>query len=91
MEKFEVGDIVTWIVPDTAYSSGPYLVARIWSQDKHREDSVFLTHLDGSSVYWSSSSDGRKYKHEYIFTRRLRLDPFLDAARKAIHAQKTQA
>ena len=90
--RFEVGDVVTWV--DNAkgenYDPGPYVVEHLHPAD-YRGISmpcVRCTRLDGSPLYYRRS-DGVPVEHEWIQEQRLRLEPFLTAARKAVADART--
>jgi hypothetical protein len=80
MRKFNVGDVVTFKKPQTIYTPGPYVVDRVFT--KNDDPAVYVTRLDGSLVYYTLSSG--QYPHQWILQTELRLEPFLDAARKAV-------
>lgn len=84
MRKFEVGDIVNWARPEdqSTYQSGPYIVAMVHRLDRFNKPSVFLTRMDGSALYFRMDT-GHPERHEWINEDKLRMEPFLDAARKA--------
>ena len=72
----KVGDIVTWRYPaaQSTYTPGPYKLVSI------RGTSVFLECLDGRKVYFGTP---RTMEHQGVDITQIRVDPFLNAARKA--------
>lgn len=87
MERLKPGDIVTWAdTPEgqncrERYAPGPYIV-----KNYYNSKAITLMHLDGSDVrYRESTSKSKEFTdfHCGILENKLRLDVFLDAARKA--------
>ena len=84
MRKFNVGDVVTWINPaEKSYEPGPYIVVTVHPAGDFNKPSVFVTHMDGSPLHFYRM-ENVKHRHVWINEERLRLEPFLDAARKAV-------
>lgn len=86
---FQVGDIVRWKSGEKYYdelTNGPMVVSRSWIHDGPNEKGEALVEvrtLDNLPVEETASGGDFGF-----YAYRFELDPFLDAARKAIHAQK---
>lgn len=85
MRQFNVGDIVDWDEHNGnnrgRYQPGPYVVAEILGPGM----GIRLERIDGSPLFFNDLPGQTVYRnrHAYLRSDYLRLEPFLDAARKA--------
>lgn len=86
----KVGDVVHWAKAGDGlcYEPGPYVVIQVYRDSWN--GSVQVQHLDGRTLHFHYKGDPPgtfPQEHHDINVSRLRLDEFLTAAHRALHAK----